>query len=1069
MTRVQTGAPQAEPTGRPPAAGDYWRRAGDGALVVIVSMEEAQVHFHDTARELADTEERSYTQTWQLALSSFLAQYAFEPDGPALREQEIAAISASLRDAGQRATDLGAALKAIGGGAPSGPTDAPGTGSSDESRALVLTTEGGVAHAEAQKRQVATLRNEVGKFALQMTQEQRTLDALIKEQQLALQARMKSLTGDLAAQMAGLRTMLKVAEETIWTINVYLGKDETIRLLRDGEPAPAGTKIALRQLVLFMDEESALHSDTGGIDFETIDEFDAWVLADPAHLDQLLPNVRGVVAIKPRRSVRNYADSAMVNATMDALNKHTYFLIRNGEKVYRIDSDLEVGETLFPRATEFAQLFEKTEYSYASGRRQAERTMLQPGTQAYMEALEKAKGQERHYLRVFLFLQGLLDRTTVFQPLGVPRLNVFDMLRQDDHLEFILDAEHGRQLGDGRPPFAEWLEGINDRIDVGVRVIGRFKAGEYHGRDYESRVSPRNAPAPASDALHTVDRAEEGERRRGRPAFIFLYERTDEVAKRNRYGAFQGYDAPVRRANYRLFVDDDDLINFDAATVDDMRYYLTSRRNRHEYQRMFPVLTRAIAYKEHEAEAEQPFRSALAGALMREHGIADTDANAAVAELVAWWKFKNRTHRALLSDDEKASRMILAEYALRQRLAAERHVADATFDAVAAHIAQASPALLALYHKSGAEFVAYEAMNAASVFVRESRWRANARGITCTATTEWRVTDAKKMARWHLIRSDARWATWTHDAKADEHLTDPERAMLFEQAWAEAASESTRDDAWLGRSRRARGTPTFVRLAAFAPDAARLSIYYLTHAAVMPREAVLTSDWAAPRLMRGTVGWSKKAGVVTLAFARSESSFARTPFAAEGDRDRFMTDPEVGRAPAWVDVDAVARYRDAVSAYAAARTVVVGLEALVSGYLEHATKAVADGLVAAERAKFDADYGAPELWEGHCKALKFPHVRLDGLRDALPYLVEQGIEVVGLSAAEVLAQATTLGWDGGGAQSRRHRDDHTITEAPAAYRFAVLPVAPNDEEDGDDESDDGDDGDDGAHDDDACA
>jgi hypothetical protein len=56
---------------------------------------------------------------------------------------------------------------------------------------------------------------------------------------------------------------------------------------------------------------------------------------------------------------------------------------------------------------------------------------------------------------------GLLDRTTVFHPFEVPRVNVFDMMRQDEHLQFVLDAETGRQLGDGRPSFNEWRDSMN--------------------------------------------------------------------------------------------------------------------------------------------------------------------------------------------------------------------------------------------------------------------------------------------------------------------------------------------------------------------------------------------------------------------------------------------------------------------------------------------------------------------------------------------------------------------------------------------------------------------------------
>ena len=37
-----------------------------------------------------------------------------------------------------------------------------------------------------------------------------------------------------------------------------------------------------------------------GIDARSIEQFDEWLLADPAHLDQVLPEAKGVVVLVPR-------------------------------------------------------------------------------------------------------------------------------------------------------------------------------------------------------------------------------------------------------------------------------------------------------------------------------------------------------------------------------------------------------------------------------------------------------------------------------------------------------------------------------------------------------------------------------------------------------------------------------------------------------------------------------------------------------------------------------------------------------------------------------------------------
>src|SRR5690606_29928828 len=141
----------------------------------------------------------------------------------------------------------------------------------------------------------------------------------------------------IAARVEGLSAMLRAAEEAIWTINLYLGKDERIVRLREGKPAAPETKIAIRQLVLYMDEECAIAAEHGGIDVRSIEAFDEWV-AEPEHLRQVLPETRGVVALKVRRNARDYGDPWM-SSEMNRANQHTYFLMRNGENLYRIDTE----------------------------------------------------------------------------------------------------------------------------------------------------------------------------------------------------------------------------------------------------------------------------------------------------------------------------------------------------------------------------------------------------------------------------------------------------------------------------------------------------------------------------------------------------------------------------------------------------------------------------------------------------------------------------------------------------------------------------------------------------------
>ena len=85
---------------------------------------------------------------------------------------------------------------------------------------------------------------------------------------------------------------------------------------------------------------------------------------------------------------------------MQKATDKTYFLMRNGGNIYRICTDLEVGVNLFPTANEFNLFFE-------SGRGE-DREFIRPGSLAYQKSMERADARTRHYMRILLFLQGLL-------------------------------------------------------------------------------------------------------------------------------------------------------------------------------------------------------------------------------------------------------------------------------------------------------------------------------------------------------------------------------------------------------------------------------------------------------------------------------------------------------------------------------------------------------------------------------------------------------------------------------------------------------------------------------------
>lgn len=150
--------------------------------------------------------------------------------------------------------------------------------------AALVPTAGGLP-AEAYKGQMIAARVAAAAKAAELTAAQTRARELIEAQRRALAAQLHAMTAALEPLQEQVRRM----NEGIWTVNLYLGTEEEIVQLTDGESAPAGTPIHVRQLVLAMDEESALFPDEGGMDFRDLAAFDAWVTVPGRPCEPLTP------------------------------------------------------------------------------------------------------------------------------------------------------------------------------------------------------------------------------------------------------------------------------------------------------------------------------------------------------------------------------------------------------------------------------------------------------------------------------------------------------------------------------------------------------------------------------------------------------------------------------------------------------------------------------------------------------------------------------------------------------------------------------------------------------------
>ncbi len=815
--------------------------------------------------------------------------------------------------------------------------------------ALALTSKPTAMQA---KKDMAMVRNEAAKARLDLELKQKALKRITEEQSLILRGKIDKL-----------QALVSTAEEAIWTVNLYLGTEEEIVRLAEGEPTPADEPITVRQLVLYMDEECAIASESGGIDHSSIDSFDEWLLEDPRHLQQVFPEPKGVVAIKPRRHKKEYGDP-WINATRNAENQQTYFLLRNSGNLYRMLTNFNVPDRLVPRTDEFTSFFRRKHYNHQT--HEYEEVAYKPGSWEFMEAEKKADTRKRHYMRVALILQGLIDRTTIFHPLPGP-IDVSRIETYEHDIRVVLDAD--LMLTDGWERFTTWIRRINKRLEPGMRIIGSFSNYEHglwqHRQEKwggNSRLSPKNSAYPDSSVLYTIAG------RRGSMLF-FLYSRA---------GEWREYK---NRATCLIDPQDEFVLNFDAATISEMQFYLQSRLDREQYTYLFPLLKTAIKLKQEEEATEASFRKLLTGDLMRLHNISLEEAEFSVDKLVSWWKFKNRTHRALTSDDAKAHRMILREYRSRQDRSTERARLGHHLQEVTDKILLAERDAVLIAHKTGKEFAALIAANDECVFVHEQSWVADGKGVELVRTSSWVVVD-NRYQKWEILYAIPRWAIWERGANILEHLTDPEVGKLVNEALAWCKDQKN----------------GCIPLAAVL-EGNRIVLYY-QHLHLYIPPGILTGKAVEPSMHRAEFGWKKTKNKAALSQWPSTHhlGIGSNTHPWEGVADgRVMWTSEKEKAfdeeySRWIE------YRKK-STQLREKTSKI-FEAVKKIFIENEEKMAYD--------KFLQEFGDPDLWEGHKKTLKTQAMPTEDLWQILAVMVENDKPVVGKTLTEITAEASDI-------------------------------------------------------------
>lgn len=459
------------------------------------------------------------------------------------------------------------------------------------------------------------------------------------------------IKSQLDKQRSILSKQVQRIERVITIIELYAGINEELVQLKDGPKAPIETHLSLRQQVLFMDEEIAIIEDQG-LDWWEVDKFDEWIVKDD-HYKKLLPEEKSIIVFKPRRypkkEYNRYLDR-WVEAN-DPRNHTPYFLIRNGESLYRVYSqNITVPERLFPKRKEFEELLSKNVAGWDSFINQ-----------------QKVEDLSYYYNKIVYFLQGLIDRTDIF--CFPEKFNLMKLETCSDYIDLIYDDE--TKLPTGRLSFSDWQKETSKLIKEGSRIV-YISEQNWYNANYDRRrflkLDNQGIEYP-NTGLYQVIKVKEktwnwendenspyGVRRKEQ----FIDHLAIKFLPKEGYFTWNGYQKRKNKISFLIYPDSDrNIINFDQMSLDDVEFFLNDRTNRRNYLETIPILLNLKRELIKEAESEKDFAKMMVGEVQKNIAKPTLFIEELVEDSIKWWKFKNKWKRAIQKDDALAYRMIL--------------------------------------------------------------------------------------------------------------------------------------------------------------------------------------------------------------------------------------------------------------------------------------------------------------------------------------------------------------------------------------------------------------------------
>lgn len=395
---------------------------------------------------------------------------------------------------------------------------------------------------------------------------------------------------ELESQIAEMEKWLKGKYHVICAYETYLGtKEEIVELI--GEGKTSNEPIHLYQAVRFMDEEYGIvnlekitettYVEMDAFDYKNIDLFDKWITEN---YKMFIPSERGIVMWRIKRLRKDYGDT-WENMVCNGYNANCYFLIRNGERLYRVFSDVSSkDDTMFPTK----------EQNIQAGRKWS--TSKEFDQESFMENTLPWK-------YILVAIQGILDRTNILGTDCQFKTNLICGLFDKDKIVLVRDKERKDLIGDDTmPSWSNYLKENRNKTKIGDRILITDLWGS------------KNYYVGHTDDISFICDHNIGWRRRcvGIPNRSKVYEIKDYDEKKDKYKILyfeERWSDDTKKKRTAIWLNKDEFFNISQTTEEDLKYYLNDRRERENYLDMLPKIKLAYKYFKTKAyEREDYFR-----------------------------------------------------------------------------------------------------------------------------------------------------------------------------------------------------------------------------------------------------------------------------------------------------------------------------------------------------------------------------------------------------------------------------------------------------------------------------